>query len=282
MATYAIGDVQGCYAELTDLVALIKFNRERDQLWFVGDLVNRGPQSLEVLRYVRSLGTAAITVLGNHDLHLLATAFGATERLRDDDTLDEILKARDCDDLLDWLRQQPLLHHDSRFNCTLIHAGLPPQWDLRAASSCAREVESALRNDAAMKNLFANMYGNQPDRWSEGLRGADRLRFIVNSFTRLRVCDAEGRLNLKYKGTLREIPSGLYPWFRTPKRRSESTTIVCGHWSALDYYDSRNTDENVVAIDTGCVWGNRLCALRVDKSSDAIFVPSRQPRTAGD
>lgn len=282
MAIYAIGDIQGCYAELLELVAALKFSRERDQLWFVGDLVNRGPQSLEVLRYVRSLGTAAITVLGNHDLHLLAAAYDATERLRDGDTLDPILRARDRDDLLEWLRQQPLLHHDAQLNCTLVHAGMPPQWDLRTATSCAREVESALRDDGSMKELFANMYGNRPDRWADNLRGAERLRFIVNCFTRLRVCDAEGRLNLKYKGALQDIPDGLYPWFRAPKRRSESTTILCGHWSALDYYDSRSTDENVVAIDTGCVWGNRLCAIRVDKPSDPIFVPSKQPRSRGD
>jgi bis(5'-nucleosyl)-tetraphosphatase (symmetrical) len=282
MPTYAVGDVQGCYAELAELVALINFNQERDQLWFVGDLVNRGPQSLEVLRYVRSLGTAAVTVLGNHDLHLLAVAFGSDERLRADDTLEGILKARDCDDLLDWLRQQPLLHHDAHLNYTLIHAGLPPQWDLRTAQSCARELEMALRNDAAMKELFAHLYGNQPDRWSESLRGTDRLRFIVNCFTRLRACDADGRLNLKFKGTLQSIPEGFYPWFRTPRRRSEKNPIVCGHWSALDFYDSRNTDERVLAIDTGCVWGGRLCAVRLDKPSEPLWVPSRQPRIAGD
>lgn len=282
MAIYAIGDVQGCFDELTDLVSKIQFNRERDQLWFVGDLVNRGPKSLEVLRWVRSLGASAIAVLGNHDLHLLAVAFGNQERLRDDDTLDAILQARDCNDLLDWLRQQPLLHHDARLNCTLIHAGLAPQWDLRTAQACAHEVESALRNDGSMKELFAHMYGNQPDHWTDGLRGPDRLRFIVNCFTRMRVCDAAGHLALKYKGTLKDIPGDLYPWFRAPKRRSEKTTIVCGHWSALDYYDSRGTDENVIAIDTGCVWGNRLCAVRMDKHAEPIFAQSRQPRTLGD
>ena len=282
MAIYAIGDVQGCYAELIDLVARIEFDRERDQLWFVGDLVNRGPQSLEVLRYVRSLGAAAITVLGNHDLHLLAVAFGDQERLRDGDTLDAILKARDCNDLLDWLRQQPLLHHDAQIGCTLIHAGLAPQWDLRTAQRCAREVETTLRDDRSMKSLFAHMYGNQPDQWSDSLRGTDRLRFIVNCFTRLRVCDAQGRLALKYKGTLRDIPNELYPWFRAPSRRSEKHIMVCGHWSALDFYDSRATDEAVLAIDTGCVWGNRLCAVRIDKHEQPLFVESRQPRSLGD
>jgi bis(5'-nucleosyl)-tetraphosphatase (symmetrical) len=282
MPTYAIGDVQGCYAELIELVALIKFNPQHDQLWFVGDLVNRGPQSLEVLRYVRSLGTAAITVLGNHDLHLLAAAFGGNERLRSSDTLDAVLKARDCDDLLDWLRQQPLLHHDAHLGYTLLHAGIPPQWDLRMAQACAREVENALRNDQTMTDLFAQMYGNQPDQWSDKLRGSERLRFIVNCFTRLRVCDGDGRLNLKYKGALSGIPDGHYPWFRAPKRQSEKLRVVCGHWSALDYYDSRETDERVLAIDTGCVWGERLCAARLDKPSEPVYVKSRQPRRAGD
>jgi bis(5'-nucleosyl)-tetraphosphatase (symmetrical) len=280
--TYAIGDVQGCYAELADLVAKINFNPQRDQLWFVGDLINRGPQSLEVLRYIRSLGTAAITVLGNHDLHLLAVAYGGHDRLRSNDTLDGILKARDRDELLEWLRQQPLLHHDAHLGYTLLHAGLPPQWDLRTAQLCARELESSLRDDRALQELLANMYGNQPDQWSDKLRGLDRLRFIVNCFTRLRVCDADGRLDLKYKGTLKDIPRGFYPWFRAPKRRSEKLRIVCGHWSALDYYDSRETDEQVLAIDTGCVWGGRLCAIRLDKTAEPVYAPSQQPSSRGD
>ncbi|HTE40528.1 MAG TPA: symmetrical bis(5'-nucleosyl)-tetraphosphatase [Steroidobacteraceae bacterium] len=281
MATYAIGDVQGCFAELNDLLALLKFNRDRDQLWFVGDLVNRGPQSLEVLRFVRSLGASAITVLGNHDLHLLAVAYGRKERLRDDDTLKPILDAHDRDDLLEWLRQQPLLHHDAHLGYTLVHAGLPPQWTLRTAQSCAREVEQALRDDEAVHELIAHMYGNQPDQWSDRLRGNDRRRFIVNCFTRLRVCDAEGRLQLKYKGTLDKIPDGYFPWFRAPDRRAEKTTIVCGHWSAIGYYDDRDS-ERVLAIDTGCVWGERLCAVRLDKEAAPVFVSSHQPKRGGD
>jgi bis(5'-nucleosyl)-tetraphosphatase (symmetrical) len=281
LPTYAIGDVQGCYAELVELVARIQFNPQQDQLWFVGDLVNRGPQSLEVLRYVRSLGDKAITVLGNHDLHLLAVAYSG-ERLRADDTLDKILNAKDRDELLDWLRHRPLLHHDSSLGYTMLHAGLPPQWDLRIAQHCARELETALRNDDSMRDLFAHMYGNQPDQWSDSLRGIDRLRFITNCFTRLRVCDAHGRLNLKYKGTLQNIPEGFYPWFRAPNRRSENIKIVCGHWSALDYYDSRNTTEQVLVIDTGCVWGERLCAMRLDQPAEPVFVKSRQPRAIGD
>jgi bis(5'-nucleosyl)-tetraphosphatase (symmetrical) len=285
MPTYAIGDVQGCYRELTELLVAIRFNRKTDQLWFVGDLVNRGPQSLEALRFVRSLGDAAIVVLGNHDLHLLAVALGgadAQDKLRDDDTLDEILHAPDRDELLDWLRRRPLLHHDAQLDYTMIHAGLPPQWDLRTAQQCAHELETALRNDGAMRDLFAHMYGNEPNQWSPDLRGTDRLRFITNCFTRLRVCDDNGRLNLKYKGTLKNLPDGFHPWFRAPQRRSQNLNIVCGHWSALDYYDSRNTDERVLAIDTGCVWGGRLCAVRLDASAEPVCVPSHQPRTIGD
>ena len=282
MPTYAIGDIQGCYAELAELLARLHFDSKRDRLWLVGDLVNRGPQSLRVLRFVRSLGDAAITVLGNHDLHLLAVAFGHRERLRGGDTLDDILRAKDRDELLDWLRRRPILHHDRRLGYTMVHAGLPPQWDLPRAQACAHELENALRDDAAIRELFAHMYGNRPSRWSAGLRGMDRLRFITNCFTRMRVCDADGRLNLKYKGQLKNIPTGWYPWFRAPNRRSTPLRIVCGHWSALGYYDSRTTDERVLAIDTGCVWGGRLCAVRLDGWTEPVSVSSRQPRTIGD
>lgn len=272
MPTYAIGDVQGCYDELAALLEKIKFEPTRDRLWFVGDLVNRGPQSLQVLRYVRSLADAAITVLGNHDLHLLAVALDDESRLRDDDTLDAVLRACDRDELLHWLRHRPMLHHDARLNFAMLHAGLPPQWDLTQAKLCAQELEKALRDNAGMRDLFANMYGNQPDQWSPDLRGMDRLRFITNCFARLRVCDANGRLKLKYKGAIDSIPHGLYPWFRAPQRRSASTRIVCGHWSALDYYNG----DNIFAIDTGCVWGERLCAVRLDETSTPVFVASKQ------
>jgi bis(5'-nucleosyl)-tetraphosphatase (symmetrical) len=216
MPSYAIGDIQGCHAEFVELLGKLRFDPARDRLWLVGDLVNRGPQSLQVLRYVRELGDAATVVLGNHDLHLLAVAFGHRDRLREDDTLEDILAAPDCDALLDWLRRQPLLHHDGDLGYTMIHAGLPPQWDLRTAQECAREVERTLRDDRALRSLLEQMYGNRPNRWSPDLTGTDRLRFIVNCFTRLRVCDADGALDLKYKGTLAKIPAGLLPWFRVP------------------------------------------------------------------
>jgi bis(5'-nucleosyl)-tetraphosphatase (symmetrical) len=281
MAIYAIGDVQGCFDELKSLVALIKFDPAKDQLWFVGDLVNRGPKSLQVLRYVRSLGAAALTVLGNHDLHLLAVAYHGQDRLRRDDTLSEILTAPDRDDLLNWLRRQPLFHYDAGLGWAMLHAGLPPQWNLDTAQRCANELQSALRDTASMHALFEHMYGNQPDRWSPQLSGADRLRFITNCFTRLRVCDARGALNLKYKGEMHSIPDGLHPWFKAPGRRFTQAKIVCGHWSAIDYYDAIDA-EGVLSIDTGCVWGGRLCAVRLDGAIKPYFVPSQQPHRLGD
>ena len=227
------------------------------------------------LRFVRELGDAAKMVLGNHDLHLLAVAYGGRRRLRSNDTLDAILTARDRDDLLEWLRRQPLLHHDAEHGWTMVHAGLPPQWSLRTARACAREVEAALRDDHAAREFFAHLYGNEPNRWSERLRGPDRLRFIVNCLTRLRVCDAQGRLDLKFKGPPAAIPDGSMPWFRAPQRRSRRLRVVCGHWSALDFY----AGDGVVALDTGCVWGGRLCAIRLDRPArEVVSVRSRQAR----
>jgi bis(5'-nucleosyl)-tetraphosphatase (symmetrical) len=275
MPVYAIGDVQGCYAELRALLRKVAFDPARDEVWFVGDLVNRGPDSLRVLRHVRDLGSAARVVLGNHDLHLLAVAYGGDRRLRPSDTLDAVLTAHDRDDLLDWLRLRPLLHHDARLGWTMVHAGLPPQWTLSTARACAREVEAALRDERSARRLFDHMYGNRPDRWSESLRGRARLRFTVNCLTRLRVCDARGRIDLAFKGGLDAIPEHLVPWFRAPGRRSRRQRIVCGHWSALDYH----AGDGIVALDTGCVWGGRLCAVRLDDPSGPTCVPSRQPRT---
>lgn len=278
MALFAVGDIQGCYDEFQELLARIAFDPRRDRLWLVGDLVNRGPKSLEVLRLVRDLGDAAITVLGNHDLHLLALALSTMEPPKSQDTLANILAAPDRHELLQWLRRRPLLHYDAQLACALTHAGLPPQWDLAIAQACAREVEAALRDDGTMKTLFANMYSDQPNRWSDDLQGAARWRFIINCFTRMRVCDADGALNLKYKGEVQNIPAGLYPWFRAPHRRSRELRIVCGHWSALGYHDA----DNILALDAGCVWGSSLCAVRLDQREAPIFVPSRQPKSLGD
>lgn len=259
VARYAIGDIQGCYDELRELLASLRYSSDRDELWFVGDLVNRGPKSLEVLRFVRSLGAAATVVLGNHDLHLLAVALGSDARgLRRGDTLDAVLAARDRDVLLEWLLTRPLAHHDEASGDLLIHAGLVPQWNAAEAARLAREVERALATDA--RDLFDHMYGDRPDRWSAGLEGHERLRFIVNALTRLRYCTREGRVDLRFKGAPHEVEAPLAPWFSFGDRTSRGARIICGHWSAIGYRDTGD----VVLLDSGCVWGGSLTALRLD------------------
>lgn len=258
MAIYAIGDVQGCFDELQALLKQIDFHPGRDHLWFTGDLVNRGPKSLQVLRFVKGLASDAVTVLGNHDLHLLAVAEGR-ERYRYNDTFDDVLNAPDSDELLDWLRHRPLLHHDPRLGYTLVHAGLPPQWDLAQAEACAAEVEVVLRGQR-YGEYFEHMYGNQPELWSDDLTGWERLRFITNYFTRLRYCDKDGRLALEEKGAPGSQTDGYLPWFAAPGRRSAGLKIIFGHWSTL----GEHTDPGIYPLDTGCVWGGSLTALRLD------------------
>ena len=271
MAVYAIGDLQGCYDELRELLDVLDFDPGRDRVWLTGDLVNRGPGSLEALRFVRSLGAAATVVLGNHDLHLLAVAKDPSG-LRRSDTLDAVLAAPDRDELLAWLGAQPLLHTDPDLGWTMVHAGLPPEWDIAAARRCAAEVEAAL--GAAPAGFFGAMYGDEPDLWSEALAGADRLRFIVNCLTRLRICAPDGRLLLKHKGPLAKAPAGSFPWFRVPGRRSAGSRIVFGHWSALGYY----AGEGVIGLDTGCAWGGMLSAVRLDAPAPPVHLPCRVAR----
>lgn len=263
MAIYVIGDIQGCFRELMGLLQEIRFRPGDDQLWFTGDLVNRGPDSLQVLRYVRGLGSNALTVLGNHDLHLLACAQGVVRTHRGD-TLDQVLAADDRDELLAWLRARPLMHHDPLHGVTLIHAGLPPQWDLALAQSCAAEVEAMLRS-GDYAEFLAHMYGNEPDYWDESHSGWDRLRFITNCFTRLRYCDADGRLYLKSKGEPGSQAHGLFPWYQLEQRKSRELNIIFGHWSTLGLYRG----EGVSSLDTGCLWGGLLTALRL--SDGAVF-----------
>ena len=258
MSVYAIGDVQGCYQALRALLAEIRFDPAQDRLWFTGDLVNRGPQSLEVLRFVRDLGERAVCVLGNHDLHLLAVASGAA-KVKKHDTLNEVLDAPDRDDLLHWLRTRPLLHYHEELGYTLIHAGLLPPWDLTAARRLAREVETALQN-AGHADFFKHMYGEVPDHWNDGLRGYDRLRIIVNAFTRLRYCDLEGNMDLRPKGSPGTQPPDLMPWFQVPTRRSHNMQIIFGHWSALGRWQGNG----VICLDSGCLWGRALTAARLD------------------
>jgi bis(5'-nucleosyl)-tetraphosphatase (symmetrical) len=271
MAVYAIGDVQGCYDELQELLATIRFDRNRDRLWFVGDLVNRGPKSLETLRFVRGLGPVAVTVLGNHDLHLLAAAHGIHTSTIDEDTLEPILAAPDRDELIDWLRRLPLLHYDGALGYLMVHAGLLPQWDLNLARQCAGEVEAVLRGDR-LEAFLSHMYGNKPNQWSEALTGWDRLRFIVNCFTRMRFCDRDGRLELKSAGPPGSQPEGFYPWYEIDGRASEGMNIIFGHWSTLRLQDT----PGIYPIDSGCLWGGRLTALRIDTRPERIDLPCRE------
>jgi len=259
MARWAIGDVQGCATELRELVRQLRFRADRDQLWFVGDLVNRGPGSLEVLRWVRALGDNAVVVLGNHDLHLLAVALGGQRELRRGDTLDDILAAPDRDLLLDWLRTRPLAHFDSDHGELMIHAGLLPQWSVPQALRLAGEVERALRDDP--QRLLANMYGNQPDHWDDDLRGLARLRCAINALTRLRWCTRSGVMDLKRKQAPGRDERDYLPWFRVPGRASAGTPIVFGHWSTLGFL----AEADIVALDTGCVWGGSLTAWQLER-----------------
>jgi len=257
MAIYAIGDLQGCYDSLLRLLEKINFNRNKDMLWFAGDLVNRGPDSLSTLRFVKSLGDRAITVLGNHDLHLLAIA--AEHKSTNDSRLSDILNANDGEELLHWLRMQPLLHHDKEINYTLVHAGIYPGWNLKQAQQHAHELETVLRSDNFLDFIF-NMYGNLPDKWHADLKGWERLRFICNCFTRMRFCEEDNRLNLISNGAPGSIPENTLPWFEVPGRKTLNDKILFGHWSTL----GRIAVKNIFALDTGCVWGGQLTTLRID------------------
>jgi bis(5'-nucleosyl)-tetraphosphatase (symmetrical) len=270
MALYAIGDIQGCDSELGSLLKALKFSPDRDRVWFVGDLVNRGPDSLKVLRRVRSMGAAAGVTLGNHDLHLLAVAFGGAP-VRSDDTLADVLAAPDRDALLEWLIGRPLLLEDETLNVRMLHAGLAPQWDIATARTCARELEQALQSDP--ERFFGRLYGDQPDSWDDALQGESRLRFIANCFTRLRYVDAGGRLMLRAKGSPKKAQTqSLIPWFEANGARWRGTRVVFGHWSTLGFF----SNADVTALDTGCVWGGSLTALQLDApNADPVQVGCR-------
>ncbi len=259
MATYSIGDIQGCFDPLTRLLNEAQFNPEQDTLWVAGDMVNRGPKSLETLRFIKSLGDRAKVVLGNHDLHLLATAYGV-RKPAPKDTFTEILNAPDKAELLAWLRNQPLLHYDKQSEYVLVHAGLPPQWKIEQALAYAHEVHLALVSPD-IKSYLKSMYGDQPDCWNNNLKGWKRLRVITNYLTRMRICNASGRLDLSHNQGLKNIPPGYKPWFSHKNRKTRNLNILFGHWAALE---GKSEPDNVFALDTGCVWGGSLTMMRLE------------------
>ena len=272
MTRYAVGDVQGCDQELRELLGRLGFSADRDRLWLVGDLVNRGPGSLATLRLVQALGDNAVVVLGNHDLHLLALAHGADRRRRSD-TLDEVLAASDRGPLLEWLCTRPLAHAEG--SDLMVHAGVVPQWSAAQTVSLAAEVSAALRSEP--QALFRHMYGDEPDRWDEQLHGMERLRFVINVLTRLRVCSADGRVDIKVKGRPPGGGSALRPWFEHRGRATREVRVIFGHWSALGLVQRCG----VVGLDSGCVWGGSLTAFDLDAERPPLSVPCRSYQRIG-
>jgi bis(5'-nucleosyl)-tetraphosphatase (symmetrical) len=276
MATYAIGDIQGCYDELLRLLDYVGFSRDRDQLWLVGDLVNRGPRSLEVLRLVMGLGERAVTVLGNHDLHLVMQAEGYG-KASSEDTLGGILAAPDRDELMAWLRSRPLFHDAGEY--AMVHAGLLPQWDVAQAEALSGEVSTAL-TAPDYRDFLAHMWGSEPAAWQNDLVGWDRLRVVVNAMTRMRFCTPSGVMEFRApgaKGPPEGAPAGCLPWYDVPGRRSADHVLICGHWSALGF---RQT-EKLLALDSGCLWGGRLTAVRLEDRRVYQLPCRRQVEPAG-
>lgn len=267
MSTYVIGDVQGCFAQLEQLLNKINFSATGDTVWFSGDLINRGSQSLEVLRFVKGLADSAISVLGNHDLHFLAVRYGHN-KIRRSDTFQDVLRATDCDELCEWLLTRPLLHYDKQHKVTLVHAGLAPQWDLATARRGAQEVENALQHPTLRHIFLSHLYGDHPNRWKPTLSDWRRLRFITNCLTRVRFVTKKGRLNFKYKGAIANAPRKLIPWFEHPERQTQADHILFGHWAALM---GKANHANVTALDTGCCWGGKLSALCLE-TQETTFV----------
>jgi bis(5'-nucleosyl)-tetraphosphatase (symmetrical) len=259
MATYAIGDIQGCYESLQCLLKKIAFNPEVDTLWLVGDLINRGPDSLATLRYLYSIRDSVEFVLGNHDLHFLAVAYGLRKKGQSD-TLEALLNAPDRQELIDWLIQGKLFHTDEGLGFSMVHAGIPPMWSLQQAQAHAREVEAVLQSRYCHEFL-RNMYGNQPNRWKNKLIGLERLRVITNYFTRMRFCTDEGMLEFDAKENMIAAPLGFAPWFSFSDRKTRNDKIIFGHWAALE---GKTHTPNIYALDTGCVWGGALTAMRLE------------------
>jgi len=259
MSTYAIGDIQGCLEPLKRLLDQVNFDPAADRLWIAGDLVNRGPSSRDTLSFLYAMRERLTVVLGNHDLHLLAVARGHRPP-NHKDTLEDILGHERHPEWIDWLRTLPLLHRDAELGYTMVHAGIPPQWSLDRAQAHAREVEAVLQSNQ-LDDFLAQMYGNEPSLWENKLYGIDRLRMITNYFTRMRFCTEEGELDLDSKGDLTDQPAGFAPWFAHPKRKTRKEKILFGHWAALE---GEADAPNIYALDTGCVWGGKLTALRLE------------------
>jgi len=275
VSTYAIGDVQGCYDTLRTLVDRLRFDPAVDRLWFTGDLVNRGGQSLETLRFIRGLGESAISVLGNHDLHLIAESVKALDRRQKNQDLRRVLEAPDGEELIDWLRNRPLLHLDQDLRFVMIHAGLSPQWTLDRARVEAERVEKELRSKD-FKNVLLRMYGDRPGGWSRRLKGLDRTRATINVLTRMRYCDPRGQISFDSKGAPGTQPAGFYPWFEAPGHKPREMRVVIGHWSALGRFQGMG----VFGLDTGCVWGGKLTALKLQDEPEFIAVECAQPRSS--
>jgi bis(5'-nucleosyl)-tetraphosphatase (symmetrical) len=266
MAVYAIGDLQGCYDPFRKLLDKLRFDPETDTIWLTGDLVNRGPKSLKTLRFVRSLDDSVITVLGNHDLHLLALGAGKVRYGHRFEGLQKILKASDADELLDWLRRRPLAHYDKSLGTLLVHAGIHPSWSVKKTLARAAEVEDALRDDN-YRTLLGKIYGSTPTRWSGDLAGYKRLRFIINCLTRIRMLTKKKHLNLSHNGTPWSAHKNLVPWYEFDEPAWAGTRIVFGHWSALGLI----VLPKLISLDTGCVWGRQLTAVRLDKRVLRIY-----------
>ncbi len=260
MAIYAIGDIQGCYDPFRELLDALRFDPDKDTLWLTGDLVNRGPKSLKTVRFVKSLGESAITVLGNHDLHLLALAAGQVKHGKRFESLKKLLRAKNCDELLDWIRHLPLAHYDRSLNTLLVHAGTHPNWSVKTTLARAAEVEDALRGDKYTA-VLGKMYGNTPTQWSRDLSGHKRLRFIINCLTRMRMLTSKKHLNFSHSGAPYRARKNLVPWYKFENPAWAGTRIVFGHWSALGLI----VMPELISLDTGCVWGRQLTAVRLDK-----------------
>ena len=265
MAVYAIGDVQGCYKSLRKLIKFTGFKSAKDQLWFCGDLVNRGPQSADVLRYIMDLGDSAVCVLGNHDLNLLAVANGCRET-KAYDTLEEVLNAADSVEMLDWLRKRPFFHRSDEYRACMVHAGIYPAWSIKKAETLAKEVQRVLRK-GDYKSFLKKMYGNYPAYWDNTLEGWDRLRFITNTMTRMRYLDTSGALELDLKCAPGRQPPGFHPWFNVEGKRKPSWKVIFGHWSTLGLH----WQNNAICLDSGCLWGGKLTAVRIDIPKPQFF-----------